>query len=166
MPPHAQQMTKKQQKRMFAHAGIVAAASAILEDLEKNGMLSRLLRQEDQRKADEHHAQEETGKPQGQTVAQKAGTIMQKLLDKEVQPMGAALLHHASMACSVFACMCQGHAAACFESASRMWHSCCVTARKVATAWVNNVWLRGCSTCRAGNLWLRVTVWEPEQRRC
>ena len=76
-------MTSKQQSRMYAHAGIVAAASAILDDLKVHGMLSRLLRQEEDRKADEFKSNEEGGK-EGQSHAQAAGTVMQELLDKKV----------------------------------------------------------------------------------
>ena len=81
-----QQMTAKQQRRMFAHAGIVAAASAILEDLKLNGMLSRLMRNEDQRQADESQAQAEGNATQASSHAQAAGTVMQELLDKKVLP--------------------------------------------------------------------------------
>lgn len=78
-----QQMTRQQRRRCFAHAGIVAATSAILEDLKVNGMLSRLLRHETERKADEQRA-EEAGVQGQQSSAQSAGTIMQELLDKQV----------------------------------------------------------------------------------
>ena len=84
--PYVQHMTERQQKRMFAHAGIVAAASAILEDLTNNGMLSRLMRSETQRKADVHEGKDERQANGGQqTHGQKAGTLMQELLDKKAR---------------------------------------------------------------------------------
>ncbi|KAK9811146.1 hypothetical protein WJX73_006499 [Symbiochloris irregularis] len=75
-------LTEKQLQRLFAHGGILAATSAILTDLQANGLLSGLLRHESKRQEDENHEREQS-KNAIPSYAKAAGTVMQELLDNK-----------------------------------------------------------------------------------
>ena len=71
------QSNQAEHGKAFAHAGIVASASAVLADLDAAGLLATLIRGEEERREDRADGHESTSK------GGRVGTQLQQELDTE-----------------------------------------------------------------------------------